>query len=561
MRQPGVVVMTEREALRALFRKAAGTSASALGFAASRSDLRILLGRGDVKAVLADHCGPGSMAAENLLWVQRHRPWIQLVLMTLDDPGEIPQQKAIQRIGRIVPVPASVAEAKELLRGLLERHPVKESPSYILERVDYSLDQADQEIIRSITQLIDQLPALPLVVQRILNLLHREETSPRQMAEVISLDPALAARVLRLVNSALFALAEPVTTVQHAVRLLGFGEIRNLTIGLKIMDTFSAQQGILDRPLFWEHSLACGVCARRIALYVREVDPDEAFLGGLLHDIGKLVLDGYFQEAWREALERSRTQRRSPMEMEAEVVGLPHTSIGRMLAGHWKIPDLHQMAIEYHHGTPPGASLGEPQRVFCATVQTADLLVRWLGLGSSGPTVLSPLPEELVDLLGLRGESFSLVLRETLQEVGKWKLSLGLRGNTSGLKAEHDYDVEEAPPVWVIAPPFARLPTLAALMEASGRRVETSYWGEPVLERAGKLNPQAVVMDFRWMQAKREKVFRFLRAMRSRIGTPILVVGSNALGEDKPPEGIHFLKGPPHLGVLERWLASEVQVP
>lgn len=563
MKRPSVVIMTERESLRALFRKAAGTSISALGFAADRSDLRILLGRGDVKAVMAEHTGPGSLAVDNLLWVQKHRPWIQLVLMAKQDPEEIPQAKAIQRVGTVVALPTSVSQARHLLKShCLQDQQFEEATRCAAEELDYAPEKADQEIIRSMTELIDQLPALPLVVQRILNLLHREDTSPRQVAEVISLDPALAARVLRLVNSALFALAEPVTTVQHAVRLLGFGEIRNLTIGLKIMDAVSAEEGLLDRPRFWEHSLACGVCARLIALQTQHVDPDEAFLGGLLHDIGKLVLDGYFPDSWKEALERSRTEKRTPLELESEVVGLPHTSIGRMLAEHWKIPELHQLAIEHHHGAPQGVSMEEPERRFCGAIQVADSLVRWLDLGSSGPGVLAPVPKDLADLLGLDEETLSRVLRECVREVAEWKRTLGLHGSVPPADEQEQEAVgkDEFPLLWVVSPPPARAPTLASLLEARGHRVERSYWGEPVLEKAQQLNPGAVVLDFRWMKVNPEKIQRFLSALRSRTPSPILVVGSGGLQAEatEPVEGVQMLRGAPHLRSLENWLAGEL---
>ncbi len=559
MGKPTVVVITERESLRGLLRAAAGANVSSLGFATSRSDLMILLGRGDIRAVVADASGRGTGACAHLLWVKERQPWVRLVLMAKEDPWDLPEASQLREFATLVKPPSGLSEARQLLRSLLSQEPGQDAPAPGLPQdLECESEDVDQEIILSVTELIDQLPALPLVVQRILNLLGREDSSPRQIADAISLDPALAARVLRLVNSALFSLADPVTTVQHAVRLLGFAEIRNLTMGLKIMETsFGQAEGILDRSKFWEHSLACGVCAKHLAMGFPEIDPEEAFLGGLLHDIGKLVLDGYFQEAWSEAMERCQGLERLPLEMEKKMVGLPHTTIGRMLAQHWKIPELHQAAIEHHHQMPT-RERSEAEYLFCAVVLAANLLVRWLDLGTSGPSLLLPIPQELIRLLRLEERRLQHVMASTLKEVKEWKLTLGLGKNEllSQPSQEEPQEQGEPPRIWVISPALHRVPSLSQILEVSGCPVDRSSWGEKLLEKARKVQCQALIMDLRSIKPEPQKIGLFLRAMRGRTQAPILLVGIN--GVDFPPqsipEGVHLVKGPPHRGVLQKWL-------
>lgn len=565
MGKPTVLVITERESLRGLLRAAAGANASSLGFATSRSDLMILLGRGDIRAVVADAANRPSAACAHLLWVKEKQPWVRLVLMAKDEPRDVPEARHLKEVASLVKPPSGLTEARQLLRTLLAEEPHEDGSPGLPEEMEYGGEDADQEIILSVTELIDQLPALPLVVQRILNLLGREDSSSRQIADAISLDPALAARVLRLVNSALFSLADPVTTVQHAVRLLGFAEIRNLTMGLKIMETsFGQAEGILDRSKFWEHSLACGICAKHLATGFPEIDPEEAFLGGLLHDIGKLVLDSYFQEAWSEAMERCQGSDCLPLEMEKKMVGLPHTTIGRILARHWKIPELHQAAIEHHHRLPQAQGRSQEEYLFCAVVLAANLLVRWLDLGTSGPSVLLPIPQELARILRLEDRRLERILAHTLKEVGEWKATLGLgkSATTSEPSAGEVEDREEPSRIWVISPAAYRPPSLAQLLEASGYLVDRSSWGERLLEKAQEIQCEAVIMDLRSVKPEPEKICLFLKAMRSRIKAPILLVGWN--GMQLPSEGIpvdvHVMKGAPHRGALRRWLQDLTRI-
>ncbi len=551
-----IVVLTDKEPVRRLLKSAAAHLGSVVSFASTRSDLRILLGRNDTEAVLVHNSGPNSFGAEHLLWVHKHYPWIQLLLMIDKEETSVSQTREVEKVARIVARPKTLAEAQRLIKGLSREEALEETSSISIETTDFPAEGVDEEIIESITQLIDQLPALPWVVQKILNLIHREESSIREVAEVISLDPALAARVLRLVNSALFALAEPVTTVYHAVKLLGLAEIRNLALGLKIMDSLVPEQGVLDRGSFWEHNLACAVAARQIAKRTGVVDPEEAFMGGLLHDIGKLILDGYFQELWWDVLHKAKAEKRPPVEMEAKLIGVPHTRVGRMLAEHWRIPELHQMAIEHHHGVPPDLALPEQERLLCSTVQAANLLARWLDLGSGGPGVLSPIPQELAQSLKLDTESLSQILNQTVKEVAEWKKSLGITtGSPHTQSGIYDEETKDAEPIWAIEPPSRRLPTLSALLGTIWPNLFVSYLGDPLWETASKARPQAVFVDFRWLRIEKEKLSKFLSALKARTGAPICVFvseGTDLIVEESPNFLIH--RGPAHRGNLERVL-------
>ncbi len=421
-------------------------------------------------------------------------------------------------------------------------------------------DDPDADIIQGITHFIDQLPSLPMVVQRMLHILQRDEATTREVAEVINLDPALAAKLLKLVNSALYALQDPVTTVHHAVTIAGFMEVRNLALGMKLMESLpGADKEVLDRTMYWEHSLACALCARGIASAVSPATAEEAFLGGLLHDMGKLVLSVYFGEQWREALEAAEAQGRPPLEVEAELIGAPHTVVGQMLAHHWRLPRLPVMAIGHHHELPPAGDMSNEERLHCAMIAAADNLVRWMDLGSSGYSRLSPLQKELSVPLGLEDSRTEVLLRETARALSDWKAVFGLNDDHANIRAcvrpEPDAPTR-APRLWVIGPAQGPSPSVRAMVAAMGYEVHASHWGEGLLRTAAEMGQDAILMDLRGLKVATDGLTSFLRAMRSRSPSPILLIHSGQVPSPSPELGpwVASMERPPSAGRLNEWL-------
>jgi HD-like signal output (HDOD) protein len=427
---------------------------------------------------------------------------------------------------------------------------------------DISIDavDADEEIVKSIIECIDQLPSLPLVVQRILQLVDREQTSAKEIGDVIALDPALAARVLRLVNSAMYGLTQPVTTIQHAVALLGFSEVKNLTLGLKVMETLTgAQTGALDPDRFWEHSLACGLCARGLAMFVPQLKPDEAFLGGLLHDIGKVVLATYFQEQWETVQERAARKQSSPIALEKELVGVTHPLVGEWLAAHWRIPELHRLALRYHHEIPPGETHKPVDRLYCAVAFAANSLVRWLDVGTSGYSNVNPIPPHVLNLIGLsESRVIEQCMQRTLNELIEWKRTLGVQGERAATADDED----GAPAVKrmvVVSPKKDRVPTIQTLLKTLGAQVQTLRWGNKPIDAIAAGAPEAIVMDLRGLKIEAKKLLVVLKAVRARSSAPVLVVLSRADCPDLPcsleDAKIVCLRGePPHRENLNDFL-------
>jgi hypothetical protein len=192
-------------------------------------------------------------------------------------------------------------------------------------------------------------------------------------------------------------------------------------------------------------------------------------------------------------------------------------------------------------------------------VLVANLLVRWMDLGSSGYSPLRSLPAEAWKILGLDEGALEPILLRTRLEVDEWKTTLGLSlpERSAGPREGKDPDEPASSPgVWVVAPRVGRLPSLESLLRVSGYQTHLSLWGDRLLDLAGQIPHRAMVMDLRGAHVEEEKLMAFLRSLRFKSPEPILILASN--GTSIPPsleqDRIHSYRGAPHCGVLDRWL-------
>jgi HD-like signal output (HDOD) protein len=199
-----------------------------------------------------------------------------------------------------------------------------------------------------------QLPPFPAITTKLLRALAHDDSETNEIVSLIRADAALASQLLRVVNSALYATWEPITSIQGAVLRLGFQSVRNfaLTVSMKgFLHTtlrFDLLRGI------WRHSLACGIICDELAVacsasaYSRN---DSAYTGGLLHDVGRLGLFVTYPERYADLLEHA--QGADMMELEREAFGMDHCEAGGWLAKTWGLPEEVQLAASGHH-LPPG---------------------------------------------------------------------------------------------------------------------------------------------------------------------------------------------------------------
>lgn len=236
--------------------------------------------------------------------------------------------------------------------------------------------------IKRITERIIGLPTLPTVVSKMIQLVDNPKTSAASLARLISTDQSLTARLLKLANSAYYGFSREISTVNMAIVVMGFNAVKDMGLSLSVFDIFGGIPGtkIFDVAGFWEHSVGCGVASKIMADKYYQSKAGEAFVAGLLHDIGKIVLAQYLQKEFLEIMHKVVDDNEQYDDAEMEVVGVNHGEIGGWLAEKWRLPHIISESIRYHH--MPWESKKEP--VMVALVGIADYLCHIAGIGSSG---------------------------------------------------------------------------------------------------------------------------------------------------------------------------------
>jgi len=197
---------------------------------------------------------------------------------------------------------------------------------------------------------VDELPPFPAVAARVMGMADDERTSSLELAQVLSTDQALTAKLIRISNSAYYGFARRVSTVREAVVVLGFKQVRQIAVGASIINTFKvSKDDVFDLDLFWGHSVAVAVASEALAKRTRTAKPEDAFTAGILHDIGRLVIRQTMPAEFREAVMRARTEGLPLHELELETTGYSHQDVGKALGERWKFPTHLVDAVAYHH--------------------------------------------------------------------------------------------------------------------------------------------------------------------------------------------------------------------
>jgi putative nucleotidyltransferase with HDIG domain len=214
-------------------------------------------------------------------------------------------------------------------------------------------ESAHPEIERLFSREIHDLPALPQIVTQILERTRDPKASAREIVRLISRDQALVIKILRLVNSAYYGFSRKIATINLAVAILGYRVVQNVILNIGVMGVFREIVKSRDsrRLSLFEHAIESAVIAKAVAAHIPKLDvqPDEAFTAGLLHDVGKIALDQYARGASDQVRQMQEMRGISEIEAEREVLGFDHAEIGEWIATRWNIPPRLREAILCHH--------------------------------------------------------------------------------------------------------------------------------------------------------------------------------------------------------------------
>src|SRR3989338_6144726 len=205
-----------------------------------------------------------------------------------------------------------------------------------------------QQLIESIE--LDQLPSLPQVLLRILRELNTETLQVSELSDCISQDTALTLKVLAVANSAAYRRQKQIISIEQGINMLGFKMVKTITVSASMQQFLSNLSGIvpLNFDSFWQHSLTTAFLSRMLAQSVGYPNIEEAYIAGLLHDVGKLVLLVTRASLYKELFQR-HSEDDSHVEEEAKLLGITHSEVGAMLAQHWNLEPLIVDAIRHHH--------------------------------------------------------------------------------------------------------------------------------------------------------------------------------------------------------------------
>lgn len=237
---------------------------------------------------------------------------------------------------------------------------------------------------QEVAAAVAELPAMPASVTEVIAACDDHDMTVGQLSQVVLRDQSLTASILKLANSSFYGHSRRVTTVTEAVVMLGFSAIKSLAISSHTarllsggLPGYGLQQGEL-----WRHSISVAFTARRLAVEVKLAPVEEAFVAGLLHDIGKTILSSYMEHAFDEVTRIAQDRRIPFQDVEAELLGFDHAELGAQIAMAWSFPPELEEAIRFHH-SPGGATL-KPALAHCVHLADAACMMLGVGLGADG---------------------------------------------------------------------------------------------------------------------------------------------------------------------------------
>jgi len=255
---------------------------------------------------------------------------------------------------------------------------------------------------------ISGLPTLSGVVTQLCAMVESPDVSAAVIGKLIASDQVLAARILKLVNSAFYGFPGRISSISQAFVLLGFNVVKGLAVSASVFDMM---KGHLEE--LWRHSLACSIVAGQIARKLEEPDAEEIAVAGLLHDIGKVALWTKFPLEMANIMDDVKNKGSKLLELEDERFGITHPEIGEILVTQWNLPENLVEPITCHH--KPHLSKKYARRT--SIVHLADLIVRGFGYTFSTDIYVSPLSKFSWKCLELNDEMLSKIIEEALDNL------------------------------------------------------------------------------------------------------------------------------------------------
>ena len=217
---------------------------------------------------------------------------------------------------------------------------------------------------------IEDLPTLPHIVVQLLDKMHQPDPQIEELADLVMTDQVLTGAMINIVNSAFWGLTREVTSIRESIVYLGLRQVENLIYSVSLTNTFEQDAPLLKRVRFWEHSFGVALCSRLIAQRLRYPDEEMAYLAGLLHDIGEVILALYLYPTFEKVVEKIVKEGITFCDAEKSILGFDHADVGAWLVRRWNLPPGLPSVIAYHHNVQKATQ--DPLLV--GMVRMADLI-------------------------------------------------------------------------------------------------------------------------------------------------------------------------------------------
>lgn len=231
------------------------------------------------------------------------------------------------------------------------------------------------------------LPTIPVVATKVMQLIGSETTTSEELAKIVAADPAVAARVLKISNSSFYGCQRQIQTLSHAIMILGFSTLKSLVVAASVKQVYKPY-GLTEKML-WEHSFGAGLAARIIAGVTRLVNEEEAFLGGLFHDIGKIIMNTLDSQQFQAVMQKCYNDRISFLEAERQVYPYSHADVGALVIKKWNFPTILMQAVQKHHTFDFADDEDPYQMRLTSVVGLANLFCHRVGAGMREPEEIS----------------------------------------------------------------------------------------------------------------------------------------------------------------------------
>ena len=272
--------------------------------------------------------------------------------------------------------------------------------------------------LESILSKVNDIPTLPDVVLKITRMIADPATTASDINEVLSHDPALTAKILKLVNSPYYGFARRITNITNAVVILGYNQVRNLALSAFVFDILKVKNNLrsFDMTALWRHSIGSAFIASALSKKLKIKAEEDAFICGLLHDLGKGIMAQHAVGDLEKVMMRVITKDILFIAAERESLQYTHAEIGASIMEKWNLSESLVSAIRFHHDP---LSAPESARMLAVITNFSDILARAVLMGSGGDDKIPRLLPEVWEFLGLTWDDVNAIIRQTAEEY--WK--------------------------------------------------------------------------------------------------------------------------------------------